>query len=297
MTATFVYELQMATPRLAGLSADEITECICADPATAIPFITTGNATSVTSVPACRTTHTALTSSTRGNTASLSCPIDSSSGGDPCFPGHATVTLANGTISRLDAIKKGDVILASTVDGRLATGVVSGLSISKPSLESVFSKLTTTAGSVLTLTPEHHIPVGAECCHVLKKAREVAVGEQVWGVHDGLLAAETVAEKAAAIETGLYSPVLTNGAFPVVDGMVTSFDRIEAVVLASYLLPYLEGLLDWMGVGAFLHAERGASQAQGSRRETNMGLAPHFMRDSRHGALASWDRRRGDLAS
>ena len=28
-------------------------------------------------------------------------------------------------------------------------------------------------GRTLTLTPEHHVPVGAECCSTLKKAKEL----------------------------------------------------------------------------------------------------------------------------
>lgn len=296
VTATFVYELQRANPKLATLSASDVTECICADPATAIPFITTGNVTSIASVPACQATHVAVTSSVLGNPASVSCPTDTASGGDPCFPGKATVTLANGTISRIDAIEKGDAILASTLEGKLTTGIVSSLSITKPWLESTFSKLKTAAGNELTLTPEHHIPVGAECCRTLKKAREVLVGEQVWGVRDGVLVAETVAETSAAIEKGLYSPVLTNGAFPVVDGMVTSFDSIEAVTIASYLLPYLEGLLDWMGVGSFLHSKRGTSPTEGSRQRATMGLDPPVLCDGGEYALEE-ARRRGDLTS
>ena len=61
-------------------------------------------------------------------------------------------------------------------------------------------------------------------------------------------------------DKGLYSPVLRAGRFPLVEGFVTSFDRIGAVLLASYLLPHAEPALRATGLGAVLGARwrRGA---------------------------------------
>ena len=71
------------------------------------------------------------------------------------------------------------------------------------------------------------------------------MGDVIWAVtHTGLTATpQTVVALSKTVEHGLHSPVLTNGAFPVVDGVVTSFDSISKVVLASYGLKYLEPLL------------------------------------------------------
>ena len=49
-----------------------------------------------------------------------------------------------------------------------------------------------------------------------------------------------VTEKTYATSWGLHSPVLVNGGFPVINGLVTSFDRIEMVNLAAF------GLLSWL---------------------------------------------------
>ena len=52
----------------------------------------------------------------------------------------------------------------------------------------------------------------------------------------------TVATIGVAIETGTFSPVLTAGSFPVIDGVVTSFDAI-ARVRAKALMPQFESVL------------------------------------------------------
>jgi hypothetical protein len=162
-----------------------------------------------------------------------------------CFPSSATVTLPDGTTSRVDSLRAGDTIVAATSDGTLITDKVSSLSIAEPDAEAVFVTLSTDSGHELTLTPEHHLPVGASCCSNLKKAKAVDVGELVWTAG----AVTTVTKKGLVIDQGLHSPVLINGGFPVIDGVVTSFDRIEVVSVASLLLPFFELLLTATGGG------------------------------------------------
>ena len=98
-----------------------------------------------------------------------------------------------------------------------------------------------TANKTLTLTAGHHVPVGPSCCATLKQAKDVAVGETVYtaGVDD--VVAATVTAKSTVAAAGLHSPVLTNGGFPIVDGIVTAFDNIEKVTLAKHgLAPLLK---------------------------------------------------------
>ena len=152
-------------------------------------------------------------------------------------------TLANGTLSRLDALKEGDQIVAATADGSLTTDTVSILSIAHPQVHvDHFLTLTTTANASITLTPEHHLPVGASCCTILKKAKDVGVGEQVWFVAEGKAATTTVTSAAVTKAKGLHSPVLTKGGFPVVDGIVTAFDSIEKVTIPEAILSPLPSL-------------------------------------------------------
>mmetsp|Transcript_46064 Transcript_46064/g.120671 ORF Transcript_46064/g.120671 Transcript_46064/m.120671 type:complete len:646 (-) Transcript_46064:108-2045(-) len=159
---------------------------------------------------------------------------------DPCFPSSALITKADGTRVTIAELKEGDEIVAATADGSLTTDTVSLLSIAKPEAEAVsFLTLTTEGKDNLTLTAEHHLPVGAACCSTLKQAKDVAVGETVWAVKNGAAVATTVTKMIKATKHGLHSPVLTNGGFPVVDGLVTSFDSIDKVTLAKHGLASL----------------------------------------------------------
>ena len=161
---------------------------------------------------------------------------------NPCFPSSALVTLPDGTPLRIGTLKEGDAIVAATADGTLTTDTVSLLSIAKPEAEAhTFLTLTTVGGRSLNLTVEHHLPVGQKCCATLKQAKDVVVGETVWGVENKATAAHTVATITKTVAKGLHSPVMTKGGFPVVNGVVTAWDRIESVTLASYgLLSALE---------------------------------------------------------
>lgn len=185
---------------------------------------------------------------------------------EPCFPSASTVTMADGTPARLDALKEGDVILAASADGTLTTGAVSLFSHAKPEAEATFVTLEAAAAATdnartLTLTPNHRVPVGGTCCSELKMAKHVEIGETVWAVDPAApsLAAHVVAAKQLTIEHGLHSPVLANGAMPVVDGVVTAFDRAEVVSLASATLPYALSICKATGTCAALRRVVGAA--------------------------------------
>eukprot|EP00325_Prymnesiales_sp_UTEX-LB-985_P032516 CAMPEP_0174723608 /NCGR_PEP_ID=MMETSP1094-20130205/41422_1 /TAXON_ID=156173 /ORGANISM="Chrysochromulina brevifilum, Strain UTEX LB 985" /LENGTH=373 /DNA_ID=CAMNT_0015924685 /DNA_START=19 /DNA_END=1140 /DNA_ORIENTATION=+ len=180
-------------------------------------------------------------------TDSGSSSSSTSSGGsdsdEPCFASSATVTKSDGTSSRVDALAAGDTIVAATKDGVITTDTISPISIAKhEAKDEVFVSLTTTTGRTIVLTGAHHLPVGATCCSVLKQAKDVEIGEPIWEVDStgAFAAATTIAEKGAVKGDGLHSPVLTNGHFPVVDGVITSFDAIGKVTLASYGLRFLD---------------------------------------------------------
>ena len=98
----------------------------------------------------------------------------------------------------------------------------------------------------LTLTAKHHLPVGDRCCASLVRAEDINVGDTVWtafGATQGRRAQPAVVSRVVVTKSdGLHSPVLVAGGFPLVDGVVTAFDRIEMVSLASYALPYALGM-------------------------------------------------------
>ena len=168
---------------------------------------------------------------------------------EPCFPSAATVTrAADGAVMRMDALREGDAIVALTANGVWTTDTVSLLSIAKPEAQATFVTLTTDAGQTLTLTPEHHLPVGEACCSYLKRANEVLEGDKVWTTSGAAL----VTKRGATIQKGLHSPVLTHGTFPVVDGIVTSFDSIEGVQIGAMLGPFLFPFIKATGSAALV---------------------------------------------
>ena len=159
---------------------------------------------------------------------------------DPCFPSTAMVTKADGTTCCVDVLKEGDTIVAATADGMLTTDTVSLLSIAKPEGSAPMLTTLRAGNATLTLTPEHHVPVGVACCSELKKAKDVKVGDNVWAVRTAAPPlATTVTAKSNTQAKGLHSPVLTRGGFPVIDGIVTSFDTIDKVTLAKHGLAAL----------------------------------------------------------
>ena len=153
----------------------------------------------------------------------------------PCFPSKAMVMKAGGIPTRVDSLVEGDEIMATTDDGTLTTDTVSLLSIRQPWAKAQFLVMVSASNATITLTPEHHLPVGAACCSTLKKAKDVIVGETVWTIEEGAAAKATVITAISKEPgLGLHSPVLTHGLFPVVDGLVTSFDSIDKVRLAQF---------------------------------------------------------------
>ena len=159
-----------------------------------------------------------------------------------CFPSDAQVTMVDGTPRRLDALRAGDTIVAARADGTLTNDIVSHLSLADEDAQgTTFVVLTTESGRNLTLTAMHHLPVGPKCCANLKLAQDVVVGETVFeAVVSAAVRATQVIKIGSVIKAGLHSPVLTHGAMPIVDGIVTSFDAMHAVRLATAGLPLLE---------------------------------------------------------
>jgi len=177
----------------------------------------------------------------------------------PCFPSEALVTMADGTPRPLSALHAGDAIVAASADGTLTTDTVSLLSLADADVQgTTFVVLTTASGRNLTLTPTHHVPIGAACCADLKQAKDIAVGETVYELAMSTSKTildqpgEAVVSASAAVRStqvkkigtatkpGLHSPVLSHGTMPIVNGVVTSFDELHNVRLASYGLPLLE---------------------------------------------------------
>ena len=212
-----------------------------------------------------------------------------STGAPLCFPSASTVTLADGiTQLRMDELRHGDAVRAVTRDGKLTTDTVSFLSLADTAAVATFVRITTEGGTVVTLTPEHRLPVGEACCGTLNQAKGVERGDTIWVAAGGggvAPAPQRIATTARVEAKGLHSPVLTHGTFPLIEeacasnpladvaltgqnfeamealamaddaacsraGVVTAFDSLGFVDLASYGVPLLEPVCKALGVCA-----------------------------------------------
>lgn len=139
----------------------------------------------------------------------------------------------------------------ATLDGTVTTDKISLISQADRDAEAVFHTITTERGRNLTLSGTHHLPVGSKCCSILRKADDVRVGDLLWAVPAGAASAsaERVVSKRSTVAVGLHSPVPQGGPhFPIVDGLVSSFDSIRAVKLHAALYTRLDPLIQATGL-------------------------------------------------
>lgn len=161
-----------------------------------------------------------------------------------CFPKDETVLLDDGRSLLISSLRVGDRILASHLsDGLFFYDEVTFLSIARDNISAHFVNLETAAGNKLTLTPSHHLPVGAACCSDVRMAKHVQSNDTVW-IHDHKSGAPirttvTKTETTYLVNAGLYNPLLKHGGLPVVDGVVTAFNTFETMKFESAVLPYV----------------------------------------------------------
>lgn len=172
-------------------------------------------------------------------------------GKSTCFPADATVTRADGRTARLDEIELGDEIAAFTPEGLPTIDTVSVFSLGQRSVSATFVSLETHSHlgrKGLSLTPDHHLPVGASCCSNLAMAKSLQVGDTVWlAAADGRPTAQTISHISLTVQDGLFNPLLTHGSMPIVDGFVTSFNSMEVVRMDSIAVPWLESVCSSTG--------------------------------------------------
>lgn len=161
-----------------------------------------------------------------------------------CFPSSSVVMRQDGSKLRMDMLKEGDVILTTDLQGNVSADTVSMLSLSHRSkAPHSFLRLTTSKNVSLTLTEGHHVPTGEECCSTMKRAEFLKIGDSLWIV-SGKTTSRAEQDDIQRIEVvhgmGLHSPVPSHGRLPIVDGVVTSYDSIDVVHMATHMLyPFL----------------------------------------------------------
>ena len=144
-----------------------------------------------------------------------------------CFPGEATVAMADGSTRRMDELRIGDRVAVMRPDGTRGFDEIYLFTHKDAVATNAYRTLTLESGRELTLSPRHFIPVATDGgagwdARVVKAAEEVGPGDVIWYENaDGSLASAAVTAVATQARQGLFNP-LTMGGTILVDGVVAS---------------------------------------------------------------------------
>lgn len=159
---------------------------------------------------------------------------------EPCFPGDAIVETMDDGPKRVRDLEADDAILARTLEGILTYDFVSPLSITSHDIvPQTLLRINATGGASIVVTTQHRLATGKTCCANLTEAGHIKVGDAIHD-NDGLRFVTSI-EPHVASSQGLYSPVLSNGGLPIVDGLVTSpgsMSEMMALQLVGNVLHY-----------------------------------------------------------
>lgn len=165
--------------------------------------------------------------------------------------------MVNGTDVPISQLVAGDQIMAGWEDGSFSADTVSLFSLATPGSIGPFVEVTYDregAGGPFTpfrATKDHHLPVGEVCCSNLIKVEQLKPGKTIWIAEGGKLVDAKVIGLKNVTAHGHINPLLVHGGFPVVNGVVTSFNSLNKVRFARMTVPFIEA------VGAPLTVRRG----------------------------------------
>uniref|UniRef100_G3NSS9 Hedgehog protein n=1 Tax=Gasterosteus aculeatus TaxID=69293 RepID=G3NSS9_GASAC len=177
-----------------------------------------------------------------------------------CFPGDAQVTLSGGVTKRMQDLRPGDHVLASsTTDGHgpLIYSPVSSFLDYQPNVTKTFCRIGTDTGLIITVTAAHLIFV-TDCTGAKSReagvrtvfASEVRPGQCVLTSHGkagsrASLSVVTFVEEQGG--TGLYAPLTQHGSI-VVNGVLAScYAAVDNHHLAHWVLTPLRFFYSLMG--------------------------------------------------
>jgi Hint module len=153
-------------------------------------------------------------------TSSVAASADSYGLMKSCFAGSETVTMESGDIVLISEVRAGDRVLAADSLRRTLYSDVVFVPHAENKEKAVFTRITTTQGRDIKMTPSHIIPAGA-CVSTTPLpdiyASSVTVGDCIMTV-SGM-------EEVSAVETvqgqGLYT-IVTKEEYVVVNGIIAS---------------------------------------------------------------------------
>jgi len=84
--------------------------------------------------------------------------------------------------------------------------------------------------------------VGSQCCFNLKMAKDVVLGDHVWLTEGHELISSEISHISLTVKEGLHNPLMKKGGFPVINGIVTSYNTARVVKRNAVLVPLVEWL-------------------------------------------------------
>jgi Hint module len=146
-----------------------------------------------------------------------------------CFAGSETVRLEHGEAKLISAVRAGDIVLSADSDGQTFFSEVVFVPHGPNNQRSLFTHISTAAGSSVKMTASHIIPAGScgsSASLPLVYASKVRVGDCIMTVSGE----ETVSAVETVRGEGLYT-IVTKAEYLVVNGIIASpfaFNHVAA---------------------------------------------------------------------
>jgi hypothetical protein len=141
-----------------------------------------------------------------------------------CFAADATVQLADGNTARMDQLRHGDSVLTVTESGATQFREVFFFAHQDAKASSTMTCLAV-SGQELCLSGDHFVRAGHSSewlSSSYMRAQDVVQGMTMWLAKGSEMQAATVEGVALKWKQGLYSPLTTENAMVVVNGVVAS---------------------------------------------------------------------------
>jgi Hint module len=215
-----------ATPNATPTTQTQTTATPNATPTTQTQTTAKPNATPTTQTQTTATPNATPTTQTQTTATPNVLPTTplatggSKSSSNDCFAGSETVMLATRELRFISDVRVGDQVVAADAAGRIFNSEVVFVPHGPNTQRSLFTHISTAAGSSIKMTSNHIIPAGP-CDSIvslpLVYATEVRVGDCVMTV----LGEETVSAVEVVQGEGLYT-IVTGAEYLVVNGIVVS---------------------------------------------------------------------------
>ncbi|XP_001605475.3 sonic hedgehog protein [Nasonia vitripennis] len=165
-----------------------------------------------------------------------------------CFPGASLVRTSDGLTRRLDELRLGDRVAAMDHStGEIVYSEVLAFIDRQPEERRQFIRLSTKSGQVLTLTPQHLVPIEGKSAVFAARVqpgdrllvRHVVTSSLELEANNETLRYDEVLEAKLVLEEGVYAPLTAQGTLLVNDVVASCYALVDSQWVAHLsFLPY-----------------------------------------------------------